>query len=376
MWCRACCTNPSSLLAIVPTNRSLTVTGRKAYSVMLHLAQMQAAAGTESMDGGFAAPLNSILRGFGATNSISSDAKKYIDQMVSTKVEWRPLSKSEQQLPLTFGIEREGGGRLRCIADHRRTAHLQPARGGAHLQARGRELGDLVLPAIDPRRAGQPLTVGAGRLRGLCASSRPTARWRSTRSVRAVPRQPGGRHEPPALVVVGRVAAELTDLQGARLAQVQERVRDAGHQGDQRPRRHRDRSDRVQARAREVEFVQFGVKKMRAPAGADRAHAAPDVTNILRGGKLGHPRHGDRGTRAHLRRGRRDRRASIATSDFMSGGGSSAYRQRRGLPANDHREQGARGGCRQGRAPGRENRALQVVVEPAKTAPAVARLAT
>ena len=29
-------------LAIVPTNRSLTVTGRKAYSVMLHLAQMQA----------------------------------------------------------------------------------------------------------------------------------------------------------------------------------------------------------------------------------------------------------------------------------------------------------------------------------------------
>ena len=81
-------------LAIVPTNRSLTVTGRKAYSVMLHLAQMQAAAGTESADGGFAAPLNSILRGFGATNSISSDAKKYIDQMVSTKVEWRPLSSS------------------------------------------------------------------------------------------------------------------------------------------------------------------------------------------------------------------------------------------------------------------------------------------
>ena len=73
-------------LAIVPTNRALTVTGRKAYSVMLHLAQMQAAAGREGMDGGFAAPLNSILRGFGATNSISSDAKKYIDQMVSTKV--------------------------------------------------------------------------------------------------------------------------------------------------------------------------------------------------------------------------------------------------------------------------------------------------
>src|SRR5690349_13186123 len=92
-------------LAIVPMNRSLTVTGRKAYSVMLHLAQVQAASGGEGADGGFSVPLNSILRGFGATNSISSDAKKYIDQMVSTKVEWRPLSKSEQQLPLTSDIE-------------------------------------------------------------------------------------------------------------------------------------------------------------------------------------------------------------------------------------------------------------------------------
>lgn len=89
-------------LAIVPTNRSLTVTGRKAYSVMLGLAQLQCAAGEEGADGGFSAPLNAILRGFGANNSISSDAKKYIDQMVSTKVEWRPLSRAEQQLPLTF----------------------------------------------------------------------------------------------------------------------------------------------------------------------------------------------------------------------------------------------------------------------------------
>jgi hypothetical protein len=89
-------------LAIVPTNRSLTVTGRKAYSVMLGLAQLQSAAGEEGSSRGFSAPLNAVLRGFGATNSISSDAKKYIDQMVSTKVEWRPLSKAEQQLPLTF----------------------------------------------------------------------------------------------------------------------------------------------------------------------------------------------------------------------------------------------------------------------------------
>ena len=35
---------------------------------------------------------------------------------------------------------------------------------------------------------------------------------------------------------------------GPRMAQVQERVCCARHQGDQRPRRHRDRVDRVQAR--------------------------------------------------------------------------------------------------------------------------------
>jgi hypothetical protein len=88
-------------LAIVPTNRSLTVTGRKAYSVMLGLAQLQAARGGEGPAGGFSAPLNSILRGFGANNSISVDTKRYIDQMISTKVEWRPLSKSEQQFHLS-----------------------------------------------------------------------------------------------------------------------------------------------------------------------------------------------------------------------------------------------------------------------------------
>jgi len=59
-------------LAIVPTNRSLTVTGRKAYSVMLGLAQLQAARGGEGPAGGFSAPLNSILRGFGANNSTAS----------------------------------------------------------------------------------------------------------------------------------------------------------------------------------------------------------------------------------------------------------------------------------------------------------------
>ncbi|NRF72254.1 replication initiation protein [Aquincola sp. S2] len=85
---------PVVALAIVPLNRSLTVTARKAYNVMLHIAQREGDTG----DAGFSAPLNAILRGFGSGNNISTDAKRYIDQMMSTKIEWRPLSEGEQFL--------------------------------------------------------------------------------------------------------------------------------------------------------------------------------------------------------------------------------------------------------------------------------------
>ena len=83
---------PVVALAIVPLNRSLTVTARKAYNVMLHIAQREGDTG----DAGFSAPLNAILRGFGSGNNIATDAKRYIDQMMSTKIEWRPLSEGEQ----------------------------------------------------------------------------------------------------------------------------------------------------------------------------------------------------------------------------------------------------------------------------------------
>ena len=83
---------PVAALAIVPLNRSLTVTARKAYNVMLHLAQREGDTG----DLGFSAPLNAILRGFGVGSNVSADAKRYIDQMTTTKIEWRPLSAGEQ----------------------------------------------------------------------------------------------------------------------------------------------------------------------------------------------------------------------------------------------------------------------------------------
>jgi hypothetical protein len=93
---------PVAALAIVPLNRSLTVTARKAYNVMLHLAQRQGDTG----DAGFSAPLKSILKGFGVGSNVASDAKRYIDQMMSTKIEWRPLSRGEQwSLPDTSGSQ-------------------------------------------------------------------------------------------------------------------------------------------------------------------------------------------------------------------------------------------------------------------------------
>jgi hypothetical protein len=93
---------PVAALAIVPLNKNLTVTARKAYNVMLHIAQRAGDTG----DAGFSAPLNSILRGFGVDNNVSTDAKRYIVQMASTKIEWRPLSSSEGwQLPDQAGAQ-------------------------------------------------------------------------------------------------------------------------------------------------------------------------------------------------------------------------------------------------------------------------------
>ena len=65
---------PVAALAIVPLNKSLTVTARKAYNVMLHIAQREGDTG----DSGFSAPLYAILRGFGVSNNISTDATRDI----------------------------------------------------------------------------------------------------------------------------------------------------------------------------------------------------------------------------------------------------------------------------------------------------------
>ncbi len=273
-------------LAIVPTNRSLTVTGRKAYSVMLHLAQRQAAAGAEGADGGFSTPLNAILRGFGATNSISTDAKKYIDQMVSTKVEWRPLSKSEQQLPLGFdpatGTATDAGTVPPQITDELRIFNLLAEvriykRAGEnwvtwYYPPSIRE--ELVSPSrwaqVDFAVLRELTTYCAVALYEMCARYRDSPAGVTSRqhwswwaeALRSSPTSKVRAWRKFKNEFVAPAIKEINDLGDIEIELIEFR------------------------RGREVEFVQFGVRKSaRRP---DRmAPVPPDVTNILRGGKLG-----------------------------------------------------------------------------------------
>lgn len=88
-------------LAIQPLNQALTLTGRKAYNVMLHIAQNQ----QRSPDGLFKAPISAILHGYGSTTKLSDRLQTYIEQMVQTTVVWRPLSTGENETLLLEGIE-------------------------------------------------------------------------------------------------------------------------------------------------------------------------------------------------------------------------------------------------------------------------------
>lgn len=96
---------PAAIIAIVPANRPLTVTARKAYNVMGRMAQRAGDTG----DAGYAAPLKSILRGFGADSNAAASLKRYLDEMMTTKVEWRQLSLGDAP---PDGAPGDPGGRL------------------------------------------------------------------------------------------------------------------------------------------------------------------------------------------------------------------------------------------------------------------------
>ena len=96
---------------------SLTVTGRKAYDVMLWLAQK----GVPTADGGYSSPVCTILRGYGSSTKASERVQRYIEQMVQTTVLWRPLAASEQGTLVLEGFE---GTAPDVISDEARTFPL------------------------------------------------------------------------------------------------------------------------------------------------------------------------------------------------------------------------------------------------------------
>lgn len=82
---------PVNTLAIVPTKASkITVLARKAYNVLLYIAQEQ---GIEQEV--FRAPLQSILRGVDFNSNAREIVKQHLRSMVSTTVEWQSPTAGE-----------------------------------------------------------------------------------------------------------------------------------------------------------------------------------------------------------------------------------------------------------------------------------------
>jgi len=84
---------PVSTLAMVPKTGAITRIGRQAYTIMMLVAREQ---GTEQEDTGmFAAPLNSIIRGFGGSKGTLEELKRHLRSMVTHVVEWQSPSPGE-----------------------------------------------------------------------------------------------------------------------------------------------------------------------------------------------------------------------------------------------------------------------------------------
>jgi hypothetical protein len=81
---------PVNTLAIVPQNRKITVLGRKAYNVMLSIAQTQ---GVEKES--FRAPLAEIVSGIDYGSNDLDLIKKHLRAMASTIVEWNSPTTGE-----------------------------------------------------------------------------------------------------------------------------------------------------------------------------------------------------------------------------------------------------------------------------------------
>lgn len=84
---------PVSTLAIVPKTGVITRVGRQAYTIMMLLAREQ---GIEDESTGlFAAPLNSVIRGFEGSRGTVDELKKHLRSMVTHVIEWQSPSPGE-----------------------------------------------------------------------------------------------------------------------------------------------------------------------------------------------------------------------------------------------------------------------------------------
>lgn len=81
---------PVNTLAIVPQNRKITVLGRKAYNVMLNIAQAQ---GVEKES--YRAPLSEIVSGIDYGSNDIELIKKHLKAMATTIVEWNSPTTGE-----------------------------------------------------------------------------------------------------------------------------------------------------------------------------------------------------------------------------------------------------------------------------------------
>lgn len=81
---------PVNTLAIVPQNRKITALGRKAYNVMLNIAQAQ---GVEKES--FKVPLAEIVSGIDYGSNDLELIKKHLRAMASTIVEWNSPTTGE-----------------------------------------------------------------------------------------------------------------------------------------------------------------------------------------------------------------------------------------------------------------------------------------
>ena len=83
---------PVFALAIEPLSMPLTVTGRKAYTVMMSIATRTG----RNEEGWYSAPVSEILTLYGSDTKCSERLQRYIEDMAKTTVRWRPLTASDQ----------------------------------------------------------------------------------------------------------------------------------------------------------------------------------------------------------------------------------------------------------------------------------------